>query len=182
MNGRLRLRWHPFSSSGPYLGQPLYVKVHAWIEMGYRLKRSIIEPKFSWCSIAITGERRSDTFNFHQPLSVDLTTISRILIPDPIEQKRFPFANLKKSFMIWSIDSQRKEPILFETSSSAERDRIIYGLKLIVSQLISRIMVGDPSVLTDYFSVANRSRRLSLTVPDDKGSADHGNNQDFRNL
>jgi len=162
------LRWHPFSSSGPSLGQPLYVKVCAWIEMGHRLKRTIIDPTFSWRSIA-SSEERAGHCNSHKLFSVGLMSISRILVPDPTEREMFPFANLSKSFIIWTAGSHRKEPVLFEASSSAERDRIIYGLKLIVSQLISRIIVGDASVLTDYFSVANRNRRLYLTTSE-KGS------------
>ena len=156
MNGHLRLRWHPFLSSGPYVGQPLYIKVRAWIEKGCRLKRKIVDPTFAWCPEVQSGERDTSQTLCHKPYSLDLMTITRILVPDRTEHIRFPFAHLKRSFIIWL--ETHKDPILFEASSSVERDRIIYGLKLIISQLVSRIMMGDASVLADYFSVTSVHR------------------------
>ena len=130
------------------------VAVHMWIEHGSQLHSTLIQPKLCWREICHKEWRRdrlaTTAFSYH---AVDLLDISKIL-PLDVEFDRtshsHPFAKQKYSFLVEAFGGCQQ--MVFEARNNVERDNIIEGLKLIVSRLGSKIMVGDSSVLKEFFS------------------------------
>lgn len=46
---------------------------------------------------------------------------------------------------------------MFEAQNSEERDRIVYGLKLVVARLASLLMLRDIRAADEFFGAANSS-------------------------
>ena len=131
---------------------PPPIRVESWLEMGSRLKSSIIQPKFSWRSKYKFDNYlhlpRSKRICLEKLYSIELLDIVRILKPTTIDRKLYPFARLECSFTIFTNSNDKFH---FETARKDECDRFIYGLKLAVARLASRIIVGDDGVFDEFF-------------------------------
>ena len=128
------------------------VAVHAWIEYGSQLHSALIQPKFCWQEANRKETQIKSVFknslNFH---AVDLLDISKVMpMENIIDRDRHPFAKLNSSFLIEAFGGCQQ--MVFEARDEGERDDIIEGLKLIVARLGSKIIVGDSSVLNEFFT------------------------------
>lgn len=127
------------------------VAVHMWIEHGSQLHSILVQPKLCWreiCHEKCERDGLTAAFSYH---AVDLLDISKILPLDvDLDRARHPFAKGRYSFLVEAFGGCQQ--MVFEARNAVERDNIIEGLKLIVSRLGSKIMVGDSSVLKEFFS------------------------------
>lgn len=153
MYGSMTFIWHPSQGSEkPTIGPPTCVK--AWVELGCRVKGQIIQPKLVWRNAYHQGsfhdlKKKSGTGPASESLqSVDILDIARILTSHDIDRKQFPLAKKSKSFTVVTTDNF---VYLFEVAGAAQRDRIVSGLKLLVSRLASLIIVGDKRLFDDFF-------------------------------
>jgi len=146
-NERMTLIWHPahkdMSSRSP-------VCVRVWIESGVcLLDGTFVLPKLSWFRVldndaeATNGRRvaRED------PHKVDLLDICRVHATKSIDRRRHPFADARKSFFV----ETQSEAVLFEALTTEERDRIVYGLKLVIARLASLLMLRDVRAAEEFF-------------------------------
>mmetsp|Transcript_13657 Transcript_13657/g.19534 ORF Transcript_13657/g.19534 Transcript_13657/m.19534 type:complete len:534 (+) Transcript_13657:353-1954(+) len=142
MNAKINLIWHK-SSEKSRASSP--IAVSAWIELGSQLRSALIQPKFMWRPHHQTGSSCISTEDLHY---VDLLDISRILLMSHKDKELYPLAKMSCSIVLQSFDRR----IIFQASSELERDWIIYGLKLTISRLGSKIITGDEEVFSEYFT------------------------------
>lgn len=148
-NERLLLIWHPTQTKTKPNRSPLCVKV--WIESGvYLVDGTFILPKLTWIKAA--DERKSGSSRKYKqqqdPLQkFDLLEVCRICASETIDRKQHPFASVSKSFFI----ETGSETFLMETHTTEERDRIVYGLKLVVARLASLLMLRDMRAANEFF-------------------------------
>jgi hypothetical protein len=137
--------WHPTQGDEKTNKRPVCSKV--WIEAGvYLSDGTFLLPKLTWAKVWQDHE---------QPTSLeklDLLDICRICPTKKIDRKQHPFAVTHKSFF---IETQR-EIFVFQAPSTEERDRIVYGLKLVVARLASLLMLRDIRAAEEFFgAIAN---------------------------
>jgi len=65
-----------------------------------------------------------------------------------IDRSRHPLASHTKSLTVETSD----DVYLFEAVTSAERDKFVHGLKLVVARLASQLISGDLNVYDDFFT------------------------------
>ena len=82
---------------------------------------------------------------------VDLLDICRIRACDQVDRSVHPFANSRLS---WYIETQ-KQVFLFESETTEERDRVVYGLKLVVARLASLLMLRDIRAADEFFGAVS---------------------------
>jgi len=157
-NGFLSLIWHPGpnqESSSPTNPTPLHTQ--AWFEMGTCLKSTLVQPKFMWRG-AYHRPNDDDSSNanrnikgpaFQSPHFVELLNIVRVIAPNRVDRKIYPFCRLTHAF---TVGTSQEETFLFEAATEMERNRFVLGLKLVVARLASKIIVGDKGVFDDFFS------------------------------
>jgi len=119
--------------------------VHAWIERGLKLYRSVITPRFVWKPIHQESKNVVDRRS--EMMHVDLLEIQRVLEVKQLDRERYPFAKLSNSFLIKSENGT----VLLEAGSPAERDKLVRLLKLAVARLGSKLVTGD-FALDEYFA------------------------------
>mmetsp|Transcript_20466 Transcript_20466/g.30740 ORF Transcript_20466/g.30740 Transcript_20466/m.30740 type:complete len:629 (+) Transcript_20466:46-1932(+) len=128
------------------------VAIHAWIETGTQLNTTLIQPKFCWQeAYTRKPDKKSvlqNALTFH---AVDLLDISKIIPVDGIVTRdRYPFVKRNSCFLIEAFGGSHS--MVFEARDETERQDIIDGLKLVVSRLGSKIIVGDGTVLNEFFT------------------------------
>lgn len=144
---------HPFSDSF----NPRYtatqptrpVAVDAWLERGQHLAYALIQPKWMWKA----KPRESTGFTKFQNVNlqgIELLDITRILRMEDVEGSNQPFARACHCFLVKSIDN---EELCFEAQSVEERDRLVYSLKLVIARFGAKVLVGDPGVYWEFFSM-----------------------------
>jgi hypothetical protein len=164
-NGRLLLIWHPTQSPQHPNLRPSCVKL--WIESGvYLVDGSFLLPKLSWISTSSTegfNKLNSGTAGAsirtkagkktalppHDPETLELLDICRLRGTDDIDRAIHPFADARRSFTIRTPN----QVYLFEAPTPEERDRIVYGLKLVVARLASLLMLRDYRAAEEFFGV-----------------------------
>ena len=82
---------------------------------------------------------------------VDLLDICRIRSCDKVDRSLHPFANGRLS---WYIETQQ-DVFLFESETAEERNRIVYGLKLVVARLASLLMLRDIRAADEFFGAVS---------------------------
>jgi hypothetical protein len=141
-NERFTLLWHPTQTEVESNISPLCVKV--WIESGvYLTDGTFLLPKLVW-SRASQDEAHLKNQTLEK---LDLLDICRICITKKIDRGQHPFAVTLKSFFI----ETQSELFVFQAQSSEERDRIVYGIKLVVARLASLLMLRDIQVTEECF-------------------------------
>ena len=145
MTQKMTLVWH---SATAERGAPCAVK--AWIELGSRLHKTLIQPKFMWqetCMKTKSPSERSvlNKLDLHWMQLLDIT---KIIATDEIDRTKYPFAKRSSSFLIQSFEKQ----LIFEAQTERQRDDIVDGFKTLVARLGSKILVGDGDVLNEFFS------------------------------
>jgi hypothetical protein len=154
-NDRLVLMWHPTQNSESPNRHPICVKV--WIESGlYLIDGTFLLPKLTWSkAYDNSSERHSRNWqsrdrDLHK---VDLLDVCRIRACDNIDRRRHPYANRRCSFLI----ETQSDSFLFETRTTEERDRIVYGLKLVIARLASLLMLRDARAAEEFFGAISAS-------------------------
>jgi len=140
----LHLVWHPSQDEQNTNKSPICVQ--GWIELGSQLKNTFVQPKFMWR--ASYEPRKRNLHLLRPPKSIDLLDICRILEASKINRSKHPFAKTGCSLTI----ETNLEIFLFEAFSNQERDRIVYGMKLVVARLASQLIAGDIGVYEEFFS------------------------------
>lgn len=149
MTAKRLLVWHKDTTLKPTVTS---IAVHAWIEHGTQLHSALVQPKLCWREVYTKdckskGELQT-VFTFH---AVDLLDISKIIpMNEVLDRSKHPFVKRRSSFLVEAFGGCQE--MIFEARDEAERDDIVEGLKLVVSRLGSKIMVGDSSVLTEFFT------------------------------
>jgi hypothetical protein len=89
------------------------------------------------------------------PQCIELLDITRILKVEDSESagnsSNQPYAKQSHCFIIKSIHN---DEFCFEAPNSMERDRLVYALKLVIARFGAKILVGDPYVYWEFFSMA----------------------------
>jgi hypothetical protein len=162
MTTRRLLVWHRESKQAS--AEPPVV-IHAWIEHGSQLDSILVQPKFCWQEAYIKETQNKSVFKnsltYH---AVDLLDISKIMPIDDVvvDRERHPFVKRSSSFLVEAFGGFQE--MIFEARDEAERDDIIEGLKLVVARLGSKIIVGDSTVLSEFFSPLGAS--VPGSIPD----------------
>ena len=144
-NERFTLMWHPTQSDTDSNLRPICAKV--WIESGvYLSDGTFLLPKLTWCKASSDNETQKSLE------TLDLLDVCRICPTTKVDRHQHPFAVTQKSFF---IETQR-DIFVFQAQSTEERDRIVYGLKLVVARLASLLMLRDIRAAEEFFgSIAN---------------------------
>lgn len=149
MNERLLVMWHPTQSKDKPNRAPILARL--WIESGvYLIDGSFLLPKLSW--VKAFGKTSEGVLTKSQDLQkVDLLDICRIRSCDKVDRSLHPFANGRLS---WYIETQQ-DVFLFESETAEERNRIVYGLKLVVARLASLLMLRDIRAADEFFGAVS---------------------------
>jgi hypothetical protein len=150
-NDRMTLIWHPTEANESSTNSPLCVKV--WIESGVcLLDGTFVLPKLSWNQVLDTTDAEARAkpgrrLPQAEPRCVDLLDICRVYAVDTVDRKRHPFADHRTSFVV----ETQAESLMFESLTPDERDRIVYGLKLVIARLASMLMLRDSRAAEEFF-------------------------------
>lgn len=137
------------------------VAIDAWLERGQNLANSLIQPKWMWKQKPrkSNGSIRLDNSRLQ---AVELLDVTRILKMEDIDRKSIhPFAKFSHCFVIKTI---HKEEFCFEAPNEMERDRLVYSLKLVIARFGAKVLVGDPQVYCEFFSMVDAG--VSGNAPD----------------
>jgi hypothetical protein len=145
MNERLVVMWHPTQSDDKPNRAPILARL--WIESGvYLVDGSFLLPKLSW--VKAFGHNIGAAAHKQEALQkLDLLDICKIRSCENVDRSLHPFANPRLS---WFIETQ-SGIFLFEAETSSERERIVYGLKLVVARLASLLMLRDVRAADEFF-------------------------------
>jgi hypothetical protein len=163
-NERLTLMWHPsHTNTSERRASPQCVKV--WIESGVYLNDgTFILPKLTWSKVSAVQSATTTTATTSSPTSrellrpakiqysstlekLDLLDICRIYPLTKVNRAIHPFALTHKSFCIETVTEQ----YVFQAQTIEEKDRIVYGLKLVVARLASLLMLRDIRAAEEFF-------------------------------
>lgn len=150
-NETFTLMWHPTQSKENPNRQPVCVNV--WIESGVYLNDgSFVLPRLSWCP-AYENNLDNKKLNVCKidPEQIDLLDVCRIRVADKIDRQLHPFPDARKSFVVETQD----EICLFEAQTPDDRDRIVYGYKLVIARLASLLMLRDSRAVEEFFGSVN---------------------------
>lgn len=146
-NGRLTLLWHPTQTKNDQNRSPICVRV--WIESGVYLNDgSFLIPKLTWSKASHTNPLKQTSLE-----RIDLLDICRIRPTMNIDRRLHPFALTQKSFYL----ETPAEAFVFQAQTIEERDRIVYGLKLVVARLASLLMLRDIRAADEFFGAISSS-------------------------
>jgi len=133
--------WHPTQTDKNR--SPLCVRV--WIESGVYLNDgTFLLPKLTWSKASQEHDRNKRPTTLE---TVDLLDICRIRPTMNIDRRLHPFALTQKSFYV----ETQHEAYVFQAQTIEERDRIVYGLKLVVARLASLLMLRDIRAAEEFF-------------------------------
>ena len=157
-NERLTLMWHPTQTTNEPHRSPVCVKV--WIEAGvYLSDGTFLLPKLTWSKASLDDPYK------HQALEkLDLLDICRIRPIKIVNRSLHPFALTQKSFYI----ETPTDIFVFQAQSVEERDRIVYGLKLVIARLASLLMLRDIRAAEEFFGA------IANMVPGEASAWAHG--------
>lgn len=146
--------WHPTQSKTSPNRSPVCVKV--WIESGvYLVDGTFLLPKLTWIKASddTKGTQVQGKYKQEQQKALqkfDLLDVCRICATDTIDRKLHPFASATRSFYI----ETGSEVFVMEAQNSQERDRIVYGLKLVIARLASLLMLRDMRAADEFFGAS----------------------------
>lgn len=146
----LNIIWHP--SQCTKNGSMRIMRSRAWIEMGSLLSQTIIHPKFMW-KAAYEPNLFRRKINAVSPNSIDLLDIIGIYPVDGVDRHEHPFARPWCSFKIVTVSDRY---FLFEAENKMIRDKIVFGLKLIVARLASKVLMAGEVAEEEFFSPGGR--------------------------
>eukprot|EP00529_Nitzschia_sp_RCC80_P010801 CAMPEP_0113440146 /NCGR_PEP_ID=MMETSP0014_2-20120614/407_1 /TAXON_ID=2857 /ORGANISM="Nitzschia sp." /LENGTH=624 /DNA_ID=CAMNT_0000330931 /DNA_START=363 /DNA_END=2234 /DNA_ORIENTATION=- /assembly_acc=CAM_ASM_000159 len=151
------LVFHPHSSvmmdsSDVTLSRP--IAVEAWLERGQHLADSLLQPKWMWKQKGAGKNLQMQMADLHGVELLDVTRILKLedITADEESCSLLPFAKPSHCFVIKSIHD---EELYFEARSQAERDRLVYSLKIVIARFGAKVLVGDPAVYYEFFSMSD---------------------------
>jgi len=127
--------------------------VKLWIEAGVcLLDGTFVLPKLSWTRVidkteGEMGAKSSRRLAPSEPQNLDLLDICRVFAVEKIDRVLHPFADARKSFFV----ETQSESFVFEALTAEERNRIVYGLKLVIARLASMLMLRDARAAEEFF-------------------------------
>jgi len=140
-NERLTLMWHPTQTTNDRNRSPICVRV--WIESGVYLNDgTFLLPKLTWSKASQDDPLKQTSLE-----TIELLDICRIRPTMNIDRRLHPFALTQKSFYL----ETQTESFVFQAQTIEERDRIVYGLKLVVARLASLLMLRDIRAADEFF-------------------------------
>ncbi|GAX25568.1 hypothetical protein FisN_28Hh037 [Fistulifera solaris] len=149
LNERIMLMWHPEVSKSKPGGAPICVK--AWIESGvYLVDGTFLLPKFTMIRATDASSLSNEKIPLKQSASLekfDLLDVCRIFVPEMIDRSSYPYPHMSRSFIIETGTSH----FMLEAQSVEDRDRIVYGLKLVIARLASLLMLRDMRAASEFF-------------------------------
>lgn len=149
-NMTMNFIWHPSQSSAT---TPLRImRSRAWIEMGSLLTQTVIHPKLMWKPVYEPDLFRRK-INVVAPYSIDLLDIIGIVPVKLVDRNEHPFARHWCSFKIVTV---RECYFLFEAENKEMRDKIVFGLKLIIARLASKVLVAGEVAEDEFFNPGGR--------------------------
>ena len=129
------------------------INVIAWIEQGSRLSGQIIQPRLVWRKPSHLKSSihnlSGNTLRQQELSSIELLDIYRILKATDEIKIEHPLAKTNNCLVVTTTNNGS---YVFEAQSEIDRDRIIDGLKLLVSRLASMIIVGNNDVFNEFFN------------------------------
>ena len=176
-NERLTLMWHPTQDQTAQQRHrslsPQCVKV--WIEAGVYLNDgTFLLPKLTWTKVStVLASGKSAVMEPSMESSqlppakiqysptlekLDLLDICRIYPLTTVNRKLHPFALTQKSFCI----ETQNEKFVFQAQTIDEKERIVYGLKLVVARLASLLMLRDIRAAEEFFGAITTT---NMAVP-----------------
>lgn len=148
LNERMMLMWHPQISKSKPGGSPICVK--AWIESGvYLIDGTFLLPKFTMIRATDASNLASEKAQQKQNSleKFDLLDVCRIFVPEMIDRSCYPYPHMSRSFIIETGTAH----FMLEAQSTEDRDRIVYGLKLLIARLASLLMLRDMRAASEFF-------------------------------
>ncbi|KAL3917379.1 MAG: hypothetical protein SGILL_004739, partial [Bacillariaceae sp.] len=140
---------HPRSTERQKNPRP--VAVDAWLERGQNLSYSLIQPKWMWKSKP--RETSGAPLKLLNPSlhSIELLDVTRIVRKEEAGGHSLsPFAKWSHCFIIKTIHG---DEFCFEAPNVTDRDRLVYQLKLVIARFGAKVLVGDPQVYWEFFSM-----------------------------
>jgi hypothetical protein len=147
LNQTSTLVHHPTTTSSSGVTQPSSpVAVNGWLERGQRL-RTTIQPKWMWKP---KPRDLAAGQNFQIPVKgIELLEITRIFKVERIDRNRYPLAKPRHCFIIKTLDD---EEFCFEAKSFAERNRLVYSLKMVIARFGAQLIMADYRVYNEFFA------------------------------
>lgn len=149
LNERMVLMWHTEISKCMPGGSPICVK--AWIESGvYLVDGTFLLPKFTMIRATEASNLANEKTQPKQSTTLekfDLLDVCRIFVPEMIDRSCYPYPHMSRSFIIETGTAQ----FMLEAQSTEDRDRIVYGLKLLIARLASLLMLRDMRAASEFF-------------------------------
>jgi hypothetical protein len=119
--------------------------------MGSLLRSVLIPPKFMWRETYIPDiDNRKLSTSCKEPMSVEILNMIRLLPSAELDRELYPYAKLDRTFTIKLVNEP--DSLVFEASTTAERDWFVHGLKLVVARLASMVIVGDDQMFLEFFT------------------------------
>ncbi|CAJ1935989.1 unnamed protein product [Cylindrotheca closterium] len=151
-NSRLNLIWHRYNEpEGDCLSDGLRapMAVSATFEVGTHLDHKVVQPKLTWnASNSNQSPAKKSQLDSNW---VELLSIIRVITPNKLNRKLYPFARTDRTLCIVANDN-RNPYLVFEAESQEQRDWLVTALKMTVARLASIIIIKDESMLLEFFS------------------------------
>ena len=125
------------------------VAVQAWIERGQSFIHSLKQPKWMWKSKLCSNDNTRQNEDMLGINAVELLDITRVLKMDQIDRCRNPFAKPLHCFM---LKTYRGEELIFEAESQAERDRLVFSMKMVIARFGAKVIGQDDTVYEEFFA------------------------------
>ena len=122
--------------------------VHAWVERGQAINHALTQPKWMWKPKPCSNQNE-EMLGIQ---AVDLLNITRVLKVDQIDRCRNPFAKPSNCFM---IKTYHGEELIFETINSAERDRLVFSMKMVIARFGAKVIGQDDGVYEEFFATSD---------------------------
>lgn len=124
--------------------------VSATFEVGTHLDQKVVQPKLTWNASAASKQQPAKQSQLESNW-VELLSIIRVIVPQKLNRKLYPFARTDRTLCIVANDS-RNPYLVFEAASREQRDWLVTALKMTVARLASIIIIKDESMLLEFFS------------------------------
>ncbi|KAL3928759.1 MAG: hypothetical protein SGBAC_012511 [Bacillariaceae sp.] len=150
-NSRLDLIWHRYNEpDGDAVSDGLRapMQVSATFEVGTHLDHKVVQPKLTWNACHSKGPAKKSQLESDW---VELLSIIRVIAPQTLNRKLYPFARTDRTLCIVAND-HRNPYLVFEAKSREHRDWLVTALKMTVARLASIIIIKDEAMLLEFFS------------------------------
>lgn len=150
-NSRLDLIWHRYNEpDGDAVSDGLRapMQVSATFEVGTHLDHKVVQPKLTWNACHSKGPAKKSQLESDW---VELLSIIRVITPQTLNRKLYPFARTDRTLCIVAND-HRNPYLVFEAKSQEQRDWLVTALKMTVARLASIIIIKDEAMLLEFFS------------------------------